>query len=406
MAKGLEDTACYSYNRFVACNEVGGSPEKFAVSTEEFHQANLLRSQQWPNAMLTTSTHDTKRSEDVRARLDVISEMPRTWSMQVMRWRRMNRSRKTTLGDGRTAPDANEEYLLYQTMVGAVPFSLLRPMNEVAGTTQHEEFVTRIQDYMSKAVHEAKRNLSWVNPNPEYAEALRNFIARILSPAPRHGRQFWDSLVEFTAPIAFFGAFNSVAQTLLKISSPGLPDIYQGNELWDLSLVDPDNRRPVDFSIREQLLAQLFERSERNDLPSLCSEVLASYWDGQMKMWALLRALNFRREHPQLFRKGAYLPLEVVGPKKNHAFAFARIDESEDEIAVVAVPRLSYTLAGGSLQAPLGELWLNTALQLPPGAPTYFVNAFSGKALEAGTQRTLLCRELFADFPVALLAGR
>ena len=405
MAKGLEDTACYSYNRFVASNEVGGSPERFAVRMEEFHQANLLRSQQSPNAMLTTSTHDTKRSEDVRARLDVLSEMPRAWSTQVLRWRRTNRSRKTALADGRSAPDANEEYLLYQTLVGAIPFALLRPMNEVAGTPQHEEFVNRIQEYMNKAVHEAKRNVSWVNPNPDYAEALRNFIARILNPAPRHARQFCDSLVQFTASIAFFGTFNSVAQMLLKITSPGVPDIYQGTELWDFSLVDPDNRRPVDFALREQLLVQLIERSQTNELPSLCCEMLASYSDGRLKMWTLLRAMNFRREHPQLFRKGAYLPLEVIGPKKDHVFAFARVEEAADEIAVIAVPRFSYTLAGGVLRPPVGELWKDTALQLR-SAHTRFVDAFTGKVLEADTQRILLCRELFADFPLALLAGR
>ena len=406
MAKGLEDTACYSYNRFIASNEVGGTPETFAVRVGDFHQANLLRAARWPNAMLTTSTHDTKRSEDVRARLDVISEMPRLWSTEVLRWRRMNRSRKTTLTDGRSAPDANEEYLLYQSLVGAMPFALLHPMDQVAGTPQHEEFIGRIQDYMNKAVHEAKRNLSWINPNPEYVEALRNFIARILNPAPRHARQFWDSLIEFTTPIAFFGALNSIAQTLLKVTSPGVPDVYQGNEVWDFSLVDPDNRRPVDFAARERLLTELGEKGQSGGLPSLCTQLLDSYADGRLKMWSLLRALNFRREHSALFRKGGYSSLEVTGLKRNHVCAFARIDEAGDEIAVVAVPRLSYALAGGSVRAPLGELWQDTLLQLPRSAPAYFVDAFTGKILDAGAQRTLSCRELFSDFPLALLSGR
>ncbi len=406
MAKGLEDTTCYSYNRFIACNEVGGSPQKFGTTPDEFHQANLLRAEYWPNAMLTTSTHDTKRSEDVRARLDVISETPRAWSAQARRWRRMNRIRKSTLADGRNVPDANEEYLLYQTLVGALPFALLHPMREIAGTALHEDFVHRIQDYMHKAVHEAKRNLSWVNTNPEYVESLRNFVARILHRAPRHGAQFWDSLVEFTSLVAYFGAINSMVQTLLKVTAPGLPDIYQGNEIWDFSLVDPDNRRPVDFAVRQGLLEQLLENSQDSDLPGICAELLQSYADGRIKLWTTFRALRLRREHPELFRRGQYVPLEVSGSKKIHLFAFARIHEAADELAVVAVPRLSHTLMNGALAAPLGEAWEDTELQLPRSAPVHFVDAFTGKILQADTQRALSGRELFASFPVALLIGR
>jgi (1->4)-alpha-D-glucan 1-alpha-D-glucosylmutase len=406
MAKGLEDTTCYSYNRFIASNEVGGSPQKFGFTLEEFHQANTLRAEHWPNAMLATSTHDTKRSEDVRARLDVISEMPRPWSAQVLRWRRLNRSRKVTLVDGRSVPDANEEYLLYQTLVGALPFALLRPMEEIAGSEAHEDFIRRIQDYMHKAVHEAKRNLSWVNTNPEYVDALRDFIARILRKTPRHGAQFWNSLVEFISLIAHFGAINSLAQTLLKITAPGLPDIYQGNEIWDFSLVDPDNRRPVDFTLRWQLLDELSQKANLGELPATCAEVLESYTDGRVKLWTTLRALGLRREHPELFRSGQYTPVEANGTKKGHLLAFARIHEAADEMAVIAVPRLSYTLGKGAQRAPLGEIWEDTELQLPRSAPTYFVDAFSGKVLEADARRVLSGAEVFADFPVALLIGR
>ncbi|HZR30199.1 MAG TPA: malto-oligosyltrehalose synthase [Terriglobales bacterium] len=406
MAKGLEDTACYSYNRFVALNEVGGSPQKFGTTLEEFHQANVLRGEYWPNSMLATSTHDTKRSEDVRARLDVISEMPRAWSLQVMRWRRMNRTRKSTIADGRSVPDANEEYLLYQTLAGALPFALMQPMSQLSDTAQHEEFVGRIQEYMNKAVHEAKRNLSWVNSNPEYVEALRNFISRILHKAPRHASQFWDSLVEFASSVAYFGAINSLAQTLLKITAPGLPDIYQGNEIWDFSLVDPDNRRPVDFTVRERFLDQLLHNSHTGDLPALCAELLQSYPDGRVKLWTTLRALNFRREHSELFRRGLYHPLEVSGSKRVHLCAFARISGNADEMVVAAVPRLSFTLMKGALRPPLGEVWQETELQLPRSAPTYFVDAFTGKVLQTDARRVLSCSEVFAAFPVALLVGR
>jgi (1->4)-alpha-D-glucan 1-alpha-D-glucosylmutase len=406
MAKGLEDTTCYSYNRFLACNEVGGSPQKFGATVEEFHQASLLRARYWPNAMLATSTHDTKRSEDVRARLDVISEMPRAWAAQVLRWRRLHRSRKVTLADGRSVPDANEDYLLYQTLVGALPFGLLCSLEEVAGSTPHEDFIRRIQDYMNKAVHEAKRNLSWVNTNPEYAEALRNFIARILRKNPRHGAQFWDSLVEFSALVAHFGVINSLAQTLLKITAPGLPDLYQGNEIWDFSLVDPDNRRPVDFALRRQLLHELSQKSDRGDLPAICAQLLESYTDGRVKLWTTFRALGLRREHPELFRRGQYAPVEVSGAKKSHLVAFARIHEASDEMAVIAAPRLSYTLAKGARLFPLAEIWEDTELQLPRSATTHFVDAFTGAILEADTRRVLSGREVFAHFPVALLLGR
>ena len=332
--------------------------------------------------------------------------MPRVWSTQVLRWRRMNRARKSTITDGRSVPDANEEYLLYQTIVGAVPFELLQPIERVGGSALHEHFIGRIQDYMHKAVHEAKRNLSWVNTNPEYVEALRNFIARILRKAPRHGTQFWNSLVELASQAAHFGAVNSLAQTLLKTAAPGLPDIYQGNEIWDFSLVDPDNRHPVDFKLHRQLLDALSRKSDSGELPAICAELVESYSDGRIKLWTTLRALGLRREHPVLFRSGQYAPLEAAGTKKTHVLAFARIHEPANEMAVIAVPRLSYTLLKGVRRMPLADVWEDTELYLPRSAPTHFVDAFSGNILQADARRVLSCREVFSDFPVALLIGR
>src|SRR5438477_7688176 len=219
MAKGLEDTVCYVYNRFISLNEVGGFPKEFGTSLVEFHAENLKRAERWPASMLATSTHDTKRSEDVRARLDVLSEMPKLWSAFVMRARRLNRNKKITISDGRVVPDGNEEYLLYQTLVGIWPWT--------KETKERTELVKRVQDYMTKAVPEAKIHLSWVNQNPEYVEALRKFISDILSGRPR-AKNFIDLIDEFTRPVAFFGAINSLAQTTLKLTSPGNPDIYQG----------------------------------------------------------------------------------------------------------------------------------------------------------------------------------
>jgi (1->4)-alpha-D-glucan 1-alpha-D-glucosylmutase len=398
MAKGLEDTACYIYHRFVSVNEVGGSPRLFGAGLDEFHRANQDRAAKWPYAMLATSTHDTKRSEDVRARLNVLSEMPREWAAQVMRWRRANRVKKRGLSDGRTVPDHNEEYLLYQTLAGAWPLAL-------EGRAAEEDFIRRIQQYMDKAVHEAKVNLSWVNPNPAYSEALAEFIARVLAPGtPRRPNAFRQQLEAFLPPVMFFGVMNSLAQVVLKLTVPGVPDVYQGAELWDFSLVDPDNRRPVDFALRQRLLNDLLTRSVQDDLPALGAELLRDYRDGRLKLWTTLRALRFRRDRAELFQSGSYLPLAAPTEKPEHVVAFAR--EHEWQMAIVAVPRFSYTLMRGEMRPPLGEVWGSAELALPPQAPDEFVNIFTGETVRRTPGRTLLCREVFARFPVALLSSR
>src|SRR5437868_2192878 len=394
MAKGLEDTACYVYNRFVSVNEVGGAPDQFGFSLDEFHKGNMERLRLWPFCMLASSTHDTKRSEDVRARLNVLSEMPRDWSKLVLKWRRTNRTRKKILSDGRAVPDSNEEYLLYQTLVGVWPFHL-------SGRQEREAVITRVQEYMTKAVHEAKVNLSWVNPNPEYVEALRKFVSRIITGRPR-ARNFVFFLEELVQSIGLFGAMNSLAQTTLKLMAPGNPDIYQGTELWDFSLVDPDNRRPVDFALRRRFLCEL--RSS-TDFLSLCQKLLANYEDGRIKLWVTMRGLEFRREHPELFRRGMYIPLEATSLNQ-HLCAFARVLEHEEhsEIAIVAVPRFSYTLAGGEVEPPTGKLWGDATISLPSQAPSEFENIFTGERVQAN-DGIILCRELFSSFPVCVLSG-
>jgi (1->4)-alpha-D-glucan 1-alpha-D-glucosylmutase len=395
MAKGLEDTAFYVYNRFVAVNEVGGSPRQFGIPVSEFHEANRKRSEHWPFSMLATSTHDTKRSEDVRARLDVLSEMPKTWSRNVFRWRRANRARKRLLGDGRHVPDWNEEYLLYQTLAGSWPF-------EAQSASPSQEYVERIQQYMTKAVHEAKVNLSWINTDPAYIDALRHFIEKILSPGTSSRPNAFLSQMQAFAPlVAFFGGVNSLAQRLLMIAAPGNPDIYRGMELWDFSLVDPDNRRPVDYERRRRMLQELDRRTEAGDLPSLCAELLGSFPDGRIKLWTTMQALRARRERRELFHLGGYAPLYALGAKREHMVAFAR--EHNGQVAIVAVPRLSFTLAAGSVRAPLGELWEDLELPVPPQAAEFLDSVFTGEKIRVTPERTLLGREIFAHFPVALL---
>ena len=397
MAKGLEDTACYVYNRFIACNEVGGSPKQFGVRVEDFHEGNIKRAERWPFSMLATSTHDTKRSEDVRARLDVLSEMPRLWGRQVFNWRKINRTRKRLLSDGRRVPDYNEEYFLYQTLVGSLPFELASESAE-----QRQAYVDRIKQYMTKAVHEAKVNLSWINDDPQYVEALQHFVDRILASASTgRANAFVEQLQGFARITFFYGAINSIAQRLLMITSPGNPDIYQGMELWNFSLVDPDNRRPVDYELRQRLVSALDRRAESGNLTGLCAELLNNYQDGRVKLWTTMQALRIRRERRELFQAGKYTPLFAIGAKKDHLLAFAR--EHNSQVAIIAVPRLSYTLAGGSLAQPLGDVWGATELPVPSRTAEFIENVFTGEKVRVTGHRTLLCRELFAHFPVALL---
>jgi (1->4)-alpha-D-glucan 1-alpha-D-glucosylmutase len=311
-----------------------------------------------------------------------------------MRWRRINRGKRRALGDGRAVPDHNEEYLLYQTLVGAWPL-------EMPDAAARAEFTRRIQQYMVKAVHEAKVNLSWTNQNPEYVAALEQFMARILQGGTA-GRPnlFPEQIENFVAPVAFFGCINSLAQTLLKLTSPGLPDVYQGTELWDFSLVDPDNRRPVDYQLRQRLLGDLLA-AQGASLPELCQELLRDYKDGRMKMWTTLRALNLRREDAALFQTAGYTPLSGTGDKAEHLVAFAR--EHDWRMAITAVPRFAYTLYGGEPQLT-PEKWGDTHIALPAQAPANFINVLTGERVQV-SNRALSCREVFAHFPVALLIG-
>lgn len=403
MAKGVEDTICYVYNRFISVNEVGGNPASFGMSVEEFHQGNRKRAELWPTSLLTTSTHDTKRSEDVRMRLDVLSEMPRPWAAQVMRWRRINRGKRKVIDDGRIVPDNNEEYFLYQTLAGTWPMpsnATLAPNDWALGREERLAYIARIQDYMQKAVHEGKINLSWINPHQEYSDALRRFVARILSPGTEaKPNNFLRLMHEFVPRLAWFGVLNSLGQTLLKLTSPGVPDVYQGQELFDFSLVDPDNRRAVDFAIAEKYLDEL---DHRGASPELCRELLAQWTDGRLKLWTTHRALRMRGEARELFRQGDYAAVGVEGERREHVVAFAR--RYQQSAALVAVPRLNFTLLNGEPRLARAEDWGDTRLRVPQGfSGRQFQNALTGESVTIQNNGELLCSEVFASFPVALL---
>jgi (1->4)-alpha-D-glucan 1-alpha-D-glucosylmutase len=397
MAKGMEDTSFYVYNRLVSLNEVGGSPDRFGVSLEAFHGQNIERWKSRPLAMLATSTHDTKRSEDVRARINVLSEIPGVWREQVLRWSRLNRKNKIVI-DGQPVPDRNEEYLFYQTLVGAWPV-------RCEGEEEYGIFRQRIREYMLKAIREAKVNSSWINPDSTYEDALQYFIDRVLDDVPDN--RFLRDFKKFHPLISTCGMFNSLSQTLLKISSPGFPDFYQGSELWDLSLVDPDNRRPVDYGLRAALLDALKQAESRDGSLRLADELVASRDDGRIKLYLIYKALNFRREKRTVFEAARYLPLDTVGHRSDYLCVFERSFDMES--LIVVAPRFFAGLVEGSGGLPFGEeVWRDTRVIIPfDGAGNRYRNIFTGEMLSSvssGGDTVLKAAEILKVFPVGLLA--
>jgi (1->4)-alpha-D-glucan 1-alpha-D-glucosylmutase len=397
MAKGVEDTAFYRYNRLVSLNEVGGSPAKFGVNVDEFHSANQERLTNWPNSMLSSSTHDSKRSEDVRARINVLSEMPAAWRLRLRRWRQWNRNKKRVIDD-QPAPTRNDEYLLYQTLVGVWPEGFL----DEAGWN---ELSARIEQYMLKAAREAKENTSWANTNEAYETVLLGFIRAILRRTPRN--QFLSDFTEFHRRVARIGMFNSLSQSLLKLTSPGVPDIYQGNELFQFSLVDPDNRRPVNYDARQALLKQLQHNAcSSSPLPELVSNWLADAGSGKPKLYLTWKTLELRTKKASLFKEGGYIPLNVRGEKAKHVVAFAR--EHEGQTAIVVAPRLCATLLGESNDTVCDEiLWGDTNLEISNAEGRCYHNIFTGECIAPrGEERPFLTlARLFRYFPVCILIG-
>jgi (1->4)-alpha-D-glucan 1-alpha-D-glucosylmutase len=394
MAKEMADTAFNRYYPLASLNEVGGDPQRFGGAMEEFHSLNAQRMAERLHGLSATSTHDAIRGEDARARINVLSEIPGKWYRAVCRWRDINRDKKTRL-EGEESPDANVEYLLYQTLVGAWP---LEPMDEAS----YSEFVRRIQEYLVKAMRETKVHTSWISPNDDYERATSEFIEVILKLEMTN--RFLRSFAEFHAPIARAGMYNSLSQTLLKITAPGVPDFYQGAELWDFSLVDPDNRRPVDFAKRRALLASL-PTDDDGDLRELVSQLAANPQDGRIKLYLTSRALRFRRERQTLFAEGDYLPLAARGQKENHVIAFARV--SANQTAVVVTGRFFTRLARLS-QPPTGsEVWGESVVELDHvSAAGLYREVFTGRLIRAGRNGAgveLPLAQAFAHLPVALL---
>jgi len=385
MAKGFEDTMLYVYNRLLSLNEVGSNPGRFGCSGAQFHAFNAKRCKTWPHALSATATHDTKRGEDVRARINVLSEIPIEWKKNVRSWSRLNKTKKKRVR-GMPAPDANDEYFLYQTLMGAWPF----------GETEYPQFLERIKAYVVKAVREAKVHTAWLQPDMEYEEAYVSFVESIL--VPEESNAFLQELKPFQVKIAYYGVFNSLSQTLLKITAPGVPDFYQGTELWDLNLVDPDNRRPVDFGLRVQHLREIRHRIE-TDVLELIQELLATKEDGRVKLFLIVQALKARKASADIFQKGTYNPLAVAGRFRKHLIAFARRDASGWSVTVV--PRFLTTVVEYG-RLPLGpEIWQDTGVILPEQAPLLWRNVLTSQVLSG--RQTLWAGEIFQHFPVALL---
>ncbi|UCB42774.1 MAG: malto-oligosyltrehalose synthase [Dehalococcoidales bacterium] len=389
MAKGYEDTALYCYNRLVSLNEVGSEPDSLGLSIDDFHHCVLARQERWPHTLNATSTHDTKRSEDVRARINVLSEIPKEWENHITQWRRWNKPKKP-LVNGLLVPEPNTEILLYQTLIGAWPLH----ENEVPG------FKQRLKAYMIKAVREAKVLTNWLSPDLEYESTLIRFLDSILDNTKK-GDGFLDDFMIFEKQIAYYGALNSLAQVLLKLTSPGIPDLYQGTELWDFSLVDPDNRRPVNFKTRAMLLDELTQcEGKGQEIP--IQQLLDSWQDGRVKLYVTYKGLNVRRTYSETFQEGKYIPLQITGYKQKHVCAFARC--RGEEYALVIIPRLFTKLVRAGM-IPVGqEVWGEDLLLLPNSVPDQWLNVFTGEKLKvSNTQWSLRISDVLARFPVALL---
>ena len=390
-AKGIEDTALYNYNRLVSLNEVGGEPDHFGVAPAALHDWLRTRSEKWPQALSATSTHDTKRSEDVRARLNALSELPGAWKQAIARWARANRRGRATI-DGQSYPSRNEEYLLYQTLVGSWPFE---PMDE-EGERRYRE---RIVAYMHKAMREAKVVTSWINPSEPHEEAMTRFIESVLAA---QNTAFREDFLEFHGRISHYGIYNSLSQLAVKIGAPGIPDFYQGTELWDFSLVDPDNRRPVDYARRAALLDELrVSTTGEHGRRQTFERLMATPHDDRLKLLVTTGLLHARRAQAEVFDSGAYEPLALDGQRREHAFGFARRHGGRETLVIV--PRLVAGLLPEASVPPLGErVWGDTRVTLPPGHAGCYRHALTGECVHA-EDGALRLAGIFAHAPVAFL---
>ncbi|MFI5355373.1 MAG: malto-oligosyltrehalose synthase, partial [Desulfobaccales bacterium] len=378
------------YNPLISLNEFGGSFQP--VKVDDFHSFNLNRQKTCPGSMNATSTHDTKKSEDVRARLNVLSEIPEEWQACLQRWSTLNLAKKVVV-NGNPVPDRNQEVFLYQTMLGAWP---LDPAEVPA-------FKERLQAYLIKTAREAMVHTRWVAPQLDHENGLLAFLDAILDEAGN--QEFIKDFRQLQSRLAYFGTLNSLSQLLLKLASPGVPDFYQGTELWDFSLVDPDNRRPVDFARRTRLLNDL-KQQEKHGRAGLVAGLLSHWQDGRLKLYVTYQGLKLRRTYPEIFRQGAYLPLAVQGQRQNQVLALAR---RQDHDWILAVAGRFFTTLTPAGQPPTGrEVWGDTEVILPPEAPVAWEDIFTGRvceAREAATLKHLPLQKVLQHLPVAFLSG-
>jgi (1->4)-alpha-D-glucan 1-alpha-D-glucosylmutase len=398
MAKGMEDTSFYLYNRLISLNEVGGDPRRFGVPISAFHRATHDRAKRFPHAMLATSTHDSKRSEDMRARINALSEMPDEWQDFVSRWSRINQVLIRTVDD-KPAPSRNDEYLIYQTLVGIWPLEELDDTGRAA-------LCERVEAYMLKAVREAKAHSSWINPRTEYEDAVTGFVRELIGPAGN--RRFLTSFFTLQKRISRLGILNSLSQMLLKLTAPGVPDIYQGTEIWDFSLVDPDNRRKVDYRRRQAMLKALQREFEgqSEEIAGKARQLLDTAKDGRIKLYLLWKTLNLRRQRELLFRDGDYQPLKVTGRRADHVCAYLR--QYGGQSLIVLVPRLFLTLTRRDTVVPIGQsVWRDTVVEIPTSlASSNWRNIYTEETIsphehEEGAAINLT--DVFMHFPYGLL---
>ncbi|HWE30453.1 MAG TPA: malto-oligosyltrehalose synthase, partial [Polyangia bacterium] len=390
-AKAIEDTSFYIYQRLVSLNEVGGDPQKFGYSVDEFHAQNTTRLRDWPGSLNATATHDTKRGEDTRLRIDALSEVPSEWAERLQAWAKIAAPFKVE-HEGDILPDANDELLVYQTLIGTFP-------DASDSDTPSDEYRARIGQYLEKALREAKVHSSWTNVDEPYEQATRAFAEGLLT-----SRAFLTDFTPFARRVAAAARLSSLAQVALKVASPGVPDIYQGCELWDLALVDPDNRRPVDYALRKKLLDGLTRRLNEGGASrlQLVRELAhpTALVDGRAKLLLVREALRVRRAHGPLFAAGKYVPLAADGDDAGHVVAFARVHENAHALCIV--PRLTLQLLDRAAKetraaSPATIEWRGR-VQLPEGLRGGYVDVISGRRVDAG--ETLDLRELFGDFPV------
>jgi (1->4)-alpha-D-glucan 1-alpha-D-glucosylmutase len=386
-AKGLEDTALYIYNRLISLNEVGGNPSVFGTEMKDFHKFNNNRAKNMPVTLNSTSTHDTKRGEDVRARINILSEIPDEWNKNLKKWSMLNKDKKKKAAFYEI-PTKNEEYFLYQTLLGTLPFDYKKNWTD---------FTERMKRYIIKASREAKISTEWITPDIKYEQAYIKFLEEILTL--RDDNEFLTDFLKFQKKIAKLAVFNSLSQTLLKITSPGVPDFYQGTEFWNLTLVDPDNRDKINFAKRKAALKYIKSKTDKKT--KLIEELLNNSGDGRIKLFLIYTSLKTRNENTDIFAHGKYISFKCAGECKNNIVAFKR--EYENKKIMVIASRFFGELIKDYNQVPAGEkVWQNTFVNLPAkDCGLHFRDVFTNQTIV--TEQKFHIKNILTKFPVALL---